>query len=188
MRVFLKSVLKSPSWGGIGALLAVLVLLWNGAVWVIQVETQIRELYELTDQATQSRLLELATVEGELQQIREALQDLEQSPRDQFTQFSEFQKVRCPGGGDWLGRERNRREARLEFTAPEGRVIVEPVHVRVLSDNDGDYGPIEYLDHTANGEPKRVRVGLWCDPDNFPGAGGGWMELELYGEHRNATE
>lgn len=101
--------------------------------------------------------------------------------------FSVRHSVRCPGGGDWLGRERNSRSAYVEFTAPEGRVIVEPAHIRVLADSDGAYGPIEYLDRSPNSGAMRVRVHLSCDPDNCPGAGGGWMEIELYDKHTNAT-
>ena len=102
--------------------------------------------------------------------------------------FSVSQRVRCPGGGDWLARERNRREAWVEFRAPEGRVIVKPAHIRVVDDNDGRHGPIQYLDHNEKEEATRVRASLSCNPPNHPGAKGGWMEIELHGTHKQASK
>ena len=101
---------------------------------------------------------------------------------DDSVPFSVRDRVRCPRGGDLLGRERNRREGAVEFEAPEGRAIAPPVVVEVHAENDGGYDPIEYRDH-LDGKPTSVRVKFWCDPDNFPGAGGGWMEIEIHGSH-----
>ena len=78
--------------------------------------------------------------------------------------------VRCPGGGDWLGRERNRKSSKSTFDAPEGKVIVD-IEQRTLKSNDG------FAKHSFT--QSRATMVVTCDPPNYPGAGGGWMEAEF---------
>ena len=104
--------------------------------------------------------------------------------------FSTRNRVRCPGGGDWFNRNRNRRTGSVTYTAPEHAWITE-VHTRVLNDNSGGLGQVDFedfLDGDRN-KPRRAQVNIWCDPPDFPGAAGGWMEVELYGTlGRDSTE
>ena len=93
-------------------------------------------------------------------------------------EFTRNGEVRCPGGGDWLGRERNRRSDSTTYEAPDGYKINE-VHVRTLRDNDGSHGSIQTTE--VDGATKSATISFSCDPDNHPGAGGGWMEVQLYG-------
>ena len=167
--------LAARAWAGVSGVCAVVLLLI--AALGLMYQEQLQEL------------------DRELGQLAEALRKHTTHPvptrppsSPARVAFSVSQRVRCPGGGDWLGRERNRREARVEFRAPEGRVIVQPAHIRVVDDNDGRHGPIEYLDHNEKKEATRVRASLSCNPPNHPGAKGGWMEIELYGTHKQASQ
>lgn len=180
MSKHIKRLLSSPGMGGIAAICAVLTVLiaasltvWRAATWVVQVEARFNALEEPHDPITER------VEKSELQ---------DESPADPPQPFSVTGGVRCPGGGDWLGRERNRREGYVEFSAPEGRVIVYPARSRVLSDNDGFQDPIDYFDRDSHGDAGVARASIGCDPPNTPGAGGGWMEIELYGEHRAAAD
>ena len=190
---WLKSVLSSPTWTGIVGILTVLGLLWSAATWIIQVESQFRQLREEATEGAEIRAKELdrfqEQVENEIQEIRESVEESTAStPSDTnlSTPFSEVGRVRCPGGGHLLFREVNRRAGHVEFNAPEGNVIVMPAHIRVLSDNHGGYSPVEYMVPNTGEDPTGVKASMSCDPPNFPGAPGGWMEIELYGEYRQS--
>ena len=91
--------------------------------------------------------------------------------------------VRCPGGGDWLGRERNRRESSVSIDADDGwEIVAGSLDVDTLEDNDGGYGNIE--EHSEGNRLVKASVRFWCNPDNYPGAGGGWMRIRLSGIQR----
>lgn len=97
--------------------------------------------------------------------------------------ISEEGYVRCPGGGDWLGRERNRRESSVSIVAADAWEIVSgSLDVDTLEDNDGGYGDIE--EHREADRLVKASVRFWCNPDNYPGAGGGWMRIRLSGLER----
>lgn len=103
-------------------------------------------------------------------------------PAPEAESFAKRNRVRCPGGGDWLSRERNRRTGSVTYTAPDGAWVAE-AHTRILADNSGSLGELrfeDWLDGDQN-RPQRVWVEISCNPPDFPGAAGGWMEVELYG-------
>lgn len=98
--------------------------------------------------------------------------------------FSQTGSVRCPGGGDFLGRERNRRSGYVVLRAPEGRKIVpNSAQIQTIADNDGWHDPIELNYEPGTQNIKEARVRIFCDPPNYPGAGGGWMNIILHGQH-----
>ena len=97
--------------------------------------------------------------------------------------ISEEGYVRCPGGGHWLGRERNRRESTVSIVANDGWGIVSgSLDVDTLEDNDGGHGSVE--EHVEGNRLVKASVRFWCNPDNYPGAGGGWMRIRLSGLQR----
>ena len=106
-----------------------------------------------------------------------------QAPTLNEQSFRVQKRVSCPGGGDWLGRERNRRDAHMKFIAPNGSWITE-AHTKSIGQKYGDYEKINYRQMDENEGFKFVQSAqLWCDPPNYPGAPGGWIEVELYGTH-----
>ena len=94
--------------------------------------------------------------------------------------FSVEKRVRCPGGGDWLGRERNRRDTTIEFRADPGKWIG-PATIEVIAEHYGNHRGVKYDWATVEGEERRVRAHaeIFCDPPDYPGAPGGWMEVRL---------
>ena len=188
-----KTFPKNPVWSGISAVIALAVAMLGAAIWIVRVESSLSALCAEVNQLVTEVAEERRLTRNRINQVESRLDALEEDQEGQETggipiPFSKWGRVRCPGGGDWLGRERNRRETHVEFEAPQGQVILEPAHVRVVADNRGGYGPIEYRDHNDSGEAMSVRVHIWCDPENIFGAAGGWMEIELYGRHRRASE
>ena len=106
------------------------------------------------------------------------------------TMFTIEDMVRCPGGGDVFGRERNRRSKTVTYQAPAGGWIVTgPTgpRVDVLADNDGSMGQLDFTHHDSAGRPTNVSVRITCDPPNYPGAGGGWMRIKLSGFVESAS-
>lgn len=89
--------------------------------------------------------------------------------------------VRCPGGGDLLGRERNRRSAQVSFSSPSGAEIIE-YNVEQVARNDANHS-ID-TDTGESGRVTKVTVRFSCDPPNYLGAGGGWYDLVLRGKYR----
>ena len=80
-------VLSARVWPGIGVIVALVTLVLN-----LQVITGILAGLEVPGPARTT-----SQAEGRL------------------VEFNVFRQVRCPGGGDWLGRERNRRSGAAEF-------------------------------------------------------------------------
>ena len=98
-----------------------------------------------------------------------------------LVEFSVFKQVRCPGGGDWLGRERNRRSGSAEFLTPPGAKIRS---VR-LEEKDEHYGTIGDVQRSE--DDRLVRVPLSCDPPDLPGAPGGWAQVKIVGTYVKAA-
>lgn len=94
-----------------------------------------------------------------------------------LVEFSVFKQVRCPGGGDWLGRDRNRRSGMAEFLTPPGAAIT---NVR-LEEKDEHYGTIGDVERSE--DDRLVRVPLSCDPPDLPGAPGGWAQVKIVGTY-----
>ena len=69
----------------------------------------------------------------------------EPTPAPAVESFAERNRVRFPGGGDWLSRERNRRTGSVTYTVPEGAWVAE-AHTRILADNSGGLGGINFED------------------------------------------
>ena len=161
--------LESRMWVGIGVLIAVPAL--------------ISQLHVLMGQGVD--LVEASNLEESRPQTDVKMPEIavaQASPRS--VEFSKSKRVRCPGGGDWLWRERNKRSTFVEFTAPKGTWIIADAHIRTDQDNYGDYGKIVYSVSNIDGMERKTgaKVELWCDPPNQPGAPGGWMKISLYGQ------
>ena len=112
-------------------------------------------------------------------------------PAAEPVEFSVGKRVRCPGGGDLFGRERNNRSGIVEFKAPETTWITE-AHIRPVETHYGASGDVQYdlSNPDAEGVERKIRgwVRLSCDPPNYAGAPGGWMEVELYGKHTSPRQ
>ena len=159
-KVFLQRIrrfLGLRLWGGVGALAACVMVLYQCEVMLERIET-----------------------------ISPAPEEEEPVPNEAVgrpagpIQFSVVKRVRCPGGGDWLGRERNKRSAKLSFRAPPGRWI-EAATVEVIERHHGYSRDVRYDELDVEGTRRRVgaHVTIGCNPPDYPGAPGGWMEVRL---------
>ena len=156
-------------------------------------ESRFESLDEQLDEQVAGTERQVETLRVRINALEEAV---EQAAETQPTQalvaepFLERNRVRCPGGGDWLSRNRNHRTGSVTYEAPEGAWVAE-AHTRTLADNSGDLEQIvltDFLDGDRN-KPQKAQVEISCDPPDFPGAPGGWMEVELYGTlARDSTE
>ena len=103
-------------------------------------------------------------------------------------EFSKEGHVRCPGGGHWLGYERNRRAGTVVYEVRDGEwILTDPPyqpHVEVLADNDGSYGKIGFPERDSERRPTKVSVPFSCNPPNTLGSGGGWMTIRLRGYYQ----
>ena len=105
---------------------------------------------------------------------------------DNVQHFSTAGSVRCPGGGDFLGRERNRRSETVILSAPESREIIPgSITIKTTGDHYGWHDPIK-VEESPTEMPHIIsaRVRIFCNPPNYPGAPGGWMRITLNGQHR----
>lgn len=94
--------------------------------------------------------------------------------------------IRCPSGGDWLSRERNRRSGYVQFHAPSDTWILDASVERITRSRYGKIGKLEYHETaTVDGEVRNlaVRARIWCDPPDYPGAPGSWVKARLQGKH-----
>lgn len=203
-----QAFLGSPMWAGVVALLALFGAMYGVTAWVLQItsrqaaiEQRLEELQR--DQAAGPEEAEGRERPGEEAPMQESNATVEPpagtegvpldpgnappAPPPALTEFAVSQRVRCPGGGDIFGRERNRRRGWVVYPPDgwtEGPVVIEEVHIQVLEDNFGSYSPIEYMNHNSEGEATRVRSRIQCNPPNYPGAAGGWMQVRLHGTYR----
>ena len=92
--------------------------------------------------------------------------------------------VRCPGGGDWLSRDRNSRSQTVRYETPDRGTLVER-DFRVISNNYGSFGELQNI-VTSDDRVIGVLLGISCDPPDRPGAPGGWLDVELYGKYKPA--
>lgn len=101
---------------------------------------------------------------------------------DQLMPFAHRGRVRCPGGGDWLSRERNSKSQTVRYETPSGETIEER-KFQVISNNFGSYGELENI-YGINDAVIGVKMRISCDPPNYPGAAGGWLEVEISGKYQ----
>ena len=106
-------------------------------------------------------------------------------------EFSVRGRVRCPGGGHLFGAEKNSRSDIVEFNAPDSTWITE-AHIRTVSNNYGSFGKINFDLSSPDSEGPERKIRAWaplrCNPPNYPGAPGGWMEVELHGKHTDPSQ
>ena len=124
--------------------------------------------------AVPALLLNLEVLQGRLNNP-EPPPIVKKEQHESSVEFSISKLARCPGGGDWIGRERNNRSRQIEFLAPNGAKI-ESASLEDVDTHHGRVGPIEEIDGG-------VRVRLSCNPPNYPGAPGGWARATLVGSH-----
>lgn len=148
-------------WTGIGVLITILVL-------ISQMEV------------VKGRLESLATNSLEADNATQGMPAPTGQVAPTQINFSVEKRVRCPGGGDWLGRERNKRSATIAFKAPAGRWI-KAAEIKVIAKHYGRHSKVKYDQSTVAGEMRRTRAHaeISCDPPDYPGAPGGWMEVRL---------
>ena len=173
-------LLKSPWLGGLPGLAILFGLMYGAASWIIINESRLNALEEAvkflpdpdSSRDDEDLVESRASEESDVQEVK----------------FVKKGHVRCPGGGDWLGRERNDRRTTVDYKAPSGTWIqTEPPHepyVEVLNDNDGRHGKIVFSGHDKESRPTRVSVGISYHPPNFPGAKGGWVTVNLIGYYK----
>lgn len=108
---------------------------------------------------------------------------------EQFTmEFNVPGSVRCPGGGCFLeSGSCNKREVWLSYAAP-GSYYIGAYEIVRGDMNDGNLGSFEVTDKDSNGRAIAVRLHLWCDPADRPGAGGGWANASITGQLRLQDE
>ena len=170
--------LSSPALKGVAVILAVPgaihLQLWGGGLVGFENES--------SQETGKAELAEEAEVPSSNVEMDSAA-DSASSKENTSSEFSRRGRVRCPGGGHWLGLERNKRSGTVKFTAPDGTMIIrDTVRVSTISDNEGSHKSVQY-EENKSGDLTSAFVNFECDPPNYPGAGGGWMEIELHGEY-----
>lgn len=175
---FVLRVLRDRAWTGTGVLVGMLAL-------ILQMMILTGRLAYIPDQpgVTTERPAEIK--DKDPIEVTPPVQDTAPDAQE-LVDFSVHKRVRCPGGGDWLGRERNYRRAVMKFDSPKGTWIDEDyTEFEVVTQNHGEFGKIKYSTSFVHGDVRntRLELDLWCDPPDYPGAPGGWMEISLYGKH-----
>ena len=103
-------------------------------------------------------------------------------------EFSEFANVRCPGGGCFLqSGSCNARRETIRYEAPGGYYIDTYVPIRGNM-NDGDLGSLAVSSRDSESRVTGITAELWCDPADYPGAGGGWAEATIKGTIRPVND
>ena len=177
-------ILKSRILGGLPGLVILIGTIYAVSSWVISTDSRLEKLEEsaLSLQESDSSKVEQSEVpESDSQSTTE--------PNvTSLHAFSTKGHVRCPGGGDWLGRERNYRADKVEFEVRDGAwILTDPPYqprVEVLADNDGSYGTIAFPERDSERRPTKVSVPFACNPPNTLGSGGGWMTIRLRGYYQ----
>ncbi|XOV87012.1 MAG: hypothetical protein ACFHX7_18890 [Pseudomonadota bacterium] len=95
--------------------------------------------------------------------------------------FSQTGSVRCPGGGCFMqSGSCNKRETNVEYQAPSNYYISRYNLVQGGT-NDGTTGPVHAVSDDS-GNVIKISAYIACDPEDRPGADGGWNNITLEGE------
>ena len=191
----LRKFLASPEWLGIGVMVGTLAIVLQAA----QVFGERAPEEESADSSLSSEQMDPEALETTTPPQNEGgqtatasgvpLSNLDTEPLSEpkpvsFTVDSKL--IRCPSGGDWLGRERNRRSGYVQFRAPTGTWITSADARKLSRSPYGKQGIPEYYETVVVDEKIRnlaVRARIWCDPPNYPGAPGSWVKVQLSGKH-----
>ena len=182
---YMVQFLSSSAWKGAAVILSVAVAIHAAVVvgGLFGSEDEINETMVKTEQAEQAEG-NAAPPNSSQPDSTDGANTKSEEAGDKFNRRG---RVRCPGGGHWLGLENNKRTGTVKFNAPEGtRIIEKTVYVSTIADNDGSHRKVQYK--RDNYGVTSASVKFQCDPPNYPGAGGGWMEIELHGEYKPTSQ